>query len=618
MAPRPDEADLTVGIDFGMTCTGVAVAKRHQESPRMIQEWPLPDQRSGTHNKVPSTLLYDHSHGDPTAWGFRCNNHEKTVDWFKRYLDEKYLQAMIKRAKETGEELEFETIEQVRKYFGDYMKCLYKHISQNLQKNEDWRDKRVEFVFSLPATFQSLEISDALMKEIKKAGFGTGGRKHNVSWGLSEPQAAAVYTAKDGDITLLTGDVILTCDAGGGTTDFALLEQCGDAEIVELKERAIVQGINIGSTNIDMAFARMVQERLNLAKADTKAGRSHLVFHKNAADTMMHSEEFQTWKHEFGNFSEAQFRTPRVTVPIRSGGTSSTSARITDGKMNFSYSDFQDLFDPQVEGIIHAMREMLQQGANAGVPRPRYFILSGGLGSSAYVQQKVREAFPAPIKVIAADGDEPPLAVAKGLVLDRKQKARHGRPVLGVRKARVSYGVVTQERYDPERHEEHERIQSGLDGEYVVENQIKWVIEKGQDIDTQEPIRYDGFSKAFSDRRHPGVSKRELVICHRDGNDLPTSKSDVDVFPLCTVKSDLSKVDKKHIHTRTRYVKRKVFGIPNLKKERQDYYEIDYDVCFVVGALDARFEMWIDDKQYADKNSFKIEWEERGLKSTPR
>lgn len=302
----------------------------------MIQQWPLPDQKSGTHNKVPSTLLYDHKNDVPTAWGFTCNNHEKTVEWFKRYLDEKYLKIMIRRAQENGEEPEFETIEQVRKYYRDYMERLYKHLSRHLQKNEEWRHKKVEFVFSLPATFQSLEISDALMKEIKKAGFGTGGKNHSVSWGLSEPQAAAVYTAKDGDITLRTGDVILTCDAGGGTTDFALLEQCGTAEIAELRERAIVQGINIGSTNIDLAFAKMVHGRLALARADTNAGRPRLVFHRNAEDTMMHSEDFQTWKHEFGNFSEAQFRTPRITVPIRSGGTSSTSARITDGKMNFS------------------------------------------------------------------------------------------------------------------------------------------------------------------------------------------------------------------------------------------------------------------------------------------
>lgn len=90
----------------------------------------------------------------------------------------------------------------------------------------------------------------------------------------------------------------------------------------------------------------------------------------------------------------------------------------------------------------------------------------------------------------------------------------------------------------------------------------------------------------------------------------------MDVFPLCTVESDLSTVDRRHIETHTRYVKRPgIFG--GLTKKKQEYYEIKYDVCFVVGALDARFEMWIDDKQYADKNSFMIEWEEEGLKSTP-
>ncbi|GAB1316509.1 Actin-like ATPase domain-containing protein [Madurella fahalii] len=596
------EADLTVGIDFGMTCTGVAFAKRHMDSPRMIQEWPLPPEKRGTHNKVPSTILYGNNH-TVKEWGFTCNNHRDTVEWFKRYLEEKTLKSMLEKLNNANVKPPFETLEQVRRVYGDYMKCLYQHISDYLQKNDGWNNKTVEFVFSLPATFRSLEVSNALMQQIKKAGFGSGGKKHRVSWGLSEPQASAVYTAKEVNVTFSQGNIILVCDAGGGTTDLALLQQHGDDDVVDLRELAIIQGNNIGSTNIDLAFGDMVKKRL--------AKERKLTFQKNAASIMMHSDEFQTWKHEFGKTKESQFGTARVTVPIVSGGTSSTAAGISDGKMNFSHKDFRSLFDPEVEGIIKSIRDMIDTVAKTDPnKKPDYLVLSGGLGSSAYVQQRVKEAFPDP-KVVVADADEPQLAVVKGLVLDRKQKAKAGRSALRVRKARASYGVVTRERYDKNLHAGKRPVRSDLDGELYVDGQVKWVIKKGDDIDAENGGKWHGFSKVFNNCKHPGISKRELVICHKDRDALPISVDGVDVFTLCTVESDLSEVDPGHI--RKKAVKKSGFG---LLKRATFYYEIEYEVKFVVGAIDARFELWIGEQEYAGKNSFKVDWEDEGLRSS--
>lgn len=45
MAPRPDEADLTVGIDFGMTCTGERFTPREIEylqTDKSQQAWLSP------------------------------------------------------------------------------------------------------------------------------------------------------------------------------------------------------------------------------------------------------------------------------------------------------------------------------------------------------------------------------------------------------------------------------------------------------------------------------------------------------------------------------------------------------------------------------------------------
>ncbi|KAI0905716.1 hypothetical protein F4823DRAFT_627632 [Ustulina deusta] len=466
------------------------------------------------------------------------------------------------------------------------MKCLYNHISGHLQKHESWKDKTVEFVFSLPATFRTQDVSNGLMEQIKKAGFERGGRKHYVLWGLSEPQASAVYTAKEVNVSFKKGDIILVCDAGGGTTDLALLEQQGDERIVALRELSVIQGNDIGSTNIDRAFWKLVRQRLEMVTRRKLA--------MNAATTMMHSDEFQTWKHEFGKHKEAEFGVARVTVPISLGQTESSTVGISDGKMNFSYADLRSLFDPEVDGIIQFIREMVDKVTKLNLKNtPNYLVLSGGLGSSAYVQQRIKEAFPNP-RVVVAEADEPQLAVVKGLVLDRKQREKFGKP-----KAHSGLRWAISE----------------LDGHRWVDNQISWVIRKGDDIDAEQSGKTRGFSKASRNRDNKWISKRELVISHQDRNQLPKNKDDVNVFTLCTVESDLSEVDSEYIQLKTG--KRPDWYKRPFKKT-PEYYEIRYAIKFVVGAIDARFELWVGNQQYAKKNSFKVDWEDQGLKSASK
>ena len=92
---------------------------------------------------------------------------------------------------------------------------------------------------------------------------------------LEEPQAACyAWIASAGERwrrSLRVGDLLLVCDIGGGTTDFSLIlvgELDGD---LTLERVAIGDHILLGGDNMDLALARVVQQRLEYdgARIDT-------------------------------------------------------------------------------------------------------------------------------------------------------------------------------------------------------------------------------------------------------------------------------------------------------------------------------------------------------------
>jgi hypothetical protein len=83
---------------------------------------------------------------------------------------------------------------------------------------------------------------------------------------LEEPQAAFyAWLESQGDNwrkRIRVGDLVLVCDVGGGTTDFSLIavsEQSGD---LALQRIAVGEHILLGGDNMDLALARLLQQKL--------------------------------------------------------------------------------------------------------------------------------------------------------------------------------------------------------------------------------------------------------------------------------------------------------------------------------------------------------------------
>jgi hypothetical protein len=83
---------------------------------------------------------------------------------------------------------------------------------------------------------------------------------------LEEPQAAFyAWLETQGDAwrrRIKVGDLVLVCDVGGGTTDFSLIMVSEENGELALKRVAVGDHILLGGDNMDLALARVLQQRL--------------------------------------------------------------------------------------------------------------------------------------------------------------------------------------------------------------------------------------------------------------------------------------------------------------------------------------------------------------------
>jgi hypothetical protein len=83
---------------------------------------------------------------------------------------------------------------------------------------------------------------------------------------LEEPQAAFyAWLESKGEAwrkRIKVGDLVLVCDIGGGTTDFSLISVSEEKGDLALKRVAVGDHILLGGDNMDLALARLLQQKL--------------------------------------------------------------------------------------------------------------------------------------------------------------------------------------------------------------------------------------------------------------------------------------------------------------------------------------------------------------------
>ena len=133
-----------------------------------------------------------------------------------------------------------------------------------------------DVLLTVPASFDE-EARELTRRAAEQAGY------QQVTL-LEEPQAAFyAWLASQGDdwrSRIKVGDLVLVCDIGGGTTDFSLImvsEENGD---LTLKRVAVGEHILLGGDNMDLALARVLQQRLTASGQRIDTWQLHGLWHQ--------------------------------------------------------------------------------------------------------------------------------------------------------------------------------------------------------------------------------------------------------------------------------------------------------------------------------------------------
>ncbi|BFZ62803.1 hypothetical protein YB2330_003913 [Saitoella coloradoensis] len=225
-APPAKEAPITVAIDFGTTFSGIAFSWKGDPNNGIytINDWPG---QSTTGEKIRSVVYYDRK-GNCVGWG---NDNKDAMDhpkrptslkkgdvkaeWFKLLLADELPTWVSEEAlglfpNKTGRDI---ALHFFKGLYGSMETCLPKKLGPMFKRERD----NIQCVITVPAIW-----SDSAKQRTKGvaalAGFVPNLNSNRLQL-VAEPEAAALYCARQGLLDISNGEVFLVVDCGGGTVD---------------------------------------------------------------------------------------------------------------------------------------------------------------------------------------------------------------------------------------------------------------------------------------------------------------------------------------------------------------------------------------------------------------
>ncbi|KAF5704859.1 Hsp70 family heat shock protein [Fusarium globosum] len=467
-----DEKRLIVGVDYGTTHSGVSYVWSTAvgiESVHLIDEWGTTERtvgRAGYYKQVPSRIAYE----PELSWGYDIGPEAKTYCWTKLLLDRfathsEYDDSSLKSIHGPGLLL-VPTGKTPEDVVTDFLTQLYSYVMSRLKDKLGPVVKLtpIEFWFTLPALW-SLRAEDSTRKAAIEAGFES--RNGDSIRMVREPEAGAIACLseliKDGESPLVkVGDGVLVCDCGGGTVDLASYKVLVAYPIPSLEQACVSEGGKCGSTTIDRAFHRLMEERFG-------SSFSSLSYQKTGAGSKFMTQ-FESIKRHFGVSKLAK----RHLIDLNLGCADSQWYRGDENEVVITTQDMIDLFDPVVKKIIALLEQQIQATRSESELEIKTICLVGGFGESIYLLNKLREWCPDGVELINPNKSWEAICIGAAL------RGLEG-PIVVKKKSKRHIGLALSIPFDA-------NIHNPWDAYYDQEDKMKrvmvmdWMINRGQSI----------------------------------------------------------------------------------------------------------------------------------------
>lgn len=197
-----------------VSVTKVAYAVRESGEYRVynFQSWMSLGGEKNATDYVPTVLGYEREHSlqnhSPSQVGFMTDYKRydlKIYEWFKEHFPGNLRNDPEMTQRRSSTHLSStDTVILYREFLTRIYVAIKNEVSGLLDGEKGWDKSCVEFIFSVPATWDRLTdtldiTTERFRTAVRDAGFGDGNPRHRVVIGLTEPEAAAAFCLSSKD-----------------------------------------------------------------------------------------------------------------------------------------------------------------------------------------------------------------------------------------------------------------------------------------------------------------------------------------------------------------------------------------------------------------------------------
>ncbi|KAF2830509.1 actin-like ATPase domain-containing protein [Ophiobolus disseminans] len=534
---------LVIGLDYGTTYTGVSFCETTDteafgKNIEVIKDWPSAHTMIGTKEKVPSEIALH----DNTKWGALISSNVPRHMWTKLELDTTQSGETVKIMKELSLDSRGPSRKPVD-IIADYLT----HVKDQLIKNLDrqfgkgvWGTLPITLVVTVPAVWSDSAKASTL-EAVDKAGFNsTVFPKLKRTILTTEPEAAAIHTIQSlrgsvQDEQFAIGDGFIVCDMGGGTVDLVSY-RIAELEPTTLEEATVGSGDQCGGSFVEQEFLKWLERRLGTEDFVAIAGArsEHLPRTSLPAKVSRMLQDF-VFEAKSG-FSGTEINFLRLPAPLNAIVDDELRG-IVDGEIMITSEDMMEMFDFSLRRTYELLLQQLKQARRTGKVEIKYVFMVGGFSESPYMYEKIK-AFTEDNGLQAIRPAYAWSAVVRGAAA--KGLEGDGRAAIKNRKCRRHYGTECMPIFVPGKHRESDARICSYTGIKRADNQMRWLVNKGQDLATKA----DSHAKcAFVHFFWPGdarVSHMGLEACEFEK--APQRSKDAGIYNVATLIVDLTDV----------------------------------------------------------------------------